>query len=264
MFGWITGPLKRHFSKDRKFYKIANDIFGVNPNNIELYKLALLHRSASVFMDDGTPLNNERLEYLGDAILEAIVSDFLFCKYPTADEGTLTRRRSKIVSRQSLNHISMQIGLDKHIIQHVNGSFIQKHINGDALEAMIGALYLDQGFNRVNRIIIGRILEKYLDIEEVLTEETDYKSRLIEWSQKNHQTLTFKTFHSKAYTATHPVFECQIYIDDMEMGRGTGDSKKEAEQNASSCVSRIMTDEVGDYILDSLDSMVQEYKKQKR
>ncbi len=254
MFDWITGPLKRCFSKDREFYKIANDIFGVNPNNIELYKLALLHRSASVFMDDGTPLNNERLEYLGDAVLEAIVSDYLFCRYPKADEGMLTRRRSKIVGRHTMNYISVRIGLDKHIICHTNG-MVQKHINGNALEAIIGALYLDQGYDKVNRIMINRIFEKYLDIDEILAEETDYKSRLIEWSQKSHQVLRFNTMRGKGYTKTHPVFECRICIDGMEVSHGVGDSKKEAEQRASMAVSHFMADEVGDFILDSLDSI---------
>lgn len=260
MLELITGPLKRRFSKDREFYKIANDIFGVTPNNIELYKLALLHRSASVFMSDGTPLNNERLEYLGDAVLETIVSDFLFCRYPKADEGVLTRRRSKIVSRNTLNQISTQMGLDRHVICHTSGVVVQKHINGNALEAMIGAMYLDQGYNTVNRIVINRIFEKYLDIDEVLAEETDYKSRLIEWSQKSRQTLHFDTVRGAGYTKTHPVFECRICIDGMELSRGVGDSKKEAEQRASMAVSQIMADEVGDYILDSLDSMIGEYK----
>ena len=264
MFQWITAPLKRRFSKDREFYKIANDIFGVNPNNIELYKLALVHRSASVFMDDGTPLNNERLEYLGDAVLEAIVSDYLFCRYPKADEGVLTRRRSKIVSRNTMNHISEQIGLDRFVICHTSGAVVQKHINGNALEAMIGALYLDQGYDKVNRIVINRIFEKHLDMEEVLAEETDYKSRLIEWSQKSHQTLRFDTTHGEGYTKTHPVFECRICIDGMEVSCGVGDSKKEAEQSASMAVSKIMVDEVGDYILDSLDSMAADNKKQGR
>ncbi len=263
MLGFITGPLKRLFSKDRDFYKIAKDIFGVNPNNIELYKLALLHRSASVFMDDGTPLNNERLEYLGDAVLEAIVSDYLFCKYPKADEGVLTRRRSKIVNRQTMNRISVSIGLDKHVISHMNGVSVQKYINGNAMEAMIGALYLDQGFDRVNRIIINRILGRHLDIDELIAEETDHKSRLIEWCQKSHQALDFNTARAPEYTTTHPVFECRISIDGMEVSRGVGDSKKEAEQNASMAVSRITTDEVGEYILDRLDSFLDGKKSER-
>ena len=117
------------------------------PNNIELYKLALIHRSASLFLEDGTPINNERLEFLGDAVIEAIVSDYLFIEFPEHDEGFLTQLRSRIVSRSTLNALGIRLGLDKHIIVQGGGNFAQKHLYGDALEAMMGAIYLDKGYD---------------------------------------------------------------------------------------------------------------------
>ena len=171
MFGFVLKLFKKRFGADRHYYQILDEIFGIYPNNIELYKLALIHRSASLFLADGTPMNNERLEFLGDAVLEAIVSDYLFIEFPGKPEGFLTQMRSKIVSRSSLNDLCMRIGLADHIISQSGGSFIQKHIYGDALEAMIGAIYLDKGYDYVNRLIINDILAKYLNIDNVTETE---------------------------------------------------------------------------------------------
>ncbi len=251
--GRILISLKRRFSRDREYYVIVDDIFGIYPRNIELYKLALLHRSASVELEDGTHLNNERLEFLGDAILEAVVSDYLFIEFPRADEGVLTRLRSKIVSRQTLNSLANSIGLDRHVIQHTNGSIVQKHIHGDALEAMIGAMYLDKGYDRVNELLINRVFRRHLDLDEIISSETDYKSRLIEWCQKSRQSVHFATGHDQEYTTQRPVFRSVVMIDGIEVGHGTGETKKEAEQNASHAVSDALSDEIGDYILSSID-----------
>jgi ribonuclease-3 len=240
---------------DREFYQLVRSVFGVRARNIELYKLALLHRSASVELADGTHLNNERLEFLGDAILEAVVSDFLFIEFPGDDEGGLTRLRSKIVSRQTLNSLAHSLGIDRHVIQHTNGSVIQKHIHGDALEALIGAMYLDKGYNRVNKILINRVFRRHLDLEELIASETDYKSRLIELCQKSRQSLHFTTGHAEEYTSKHPVFRSVITIDSIEVGHGTGDTKKEAEQNASRAVSEALSDEAGDLFLDNIDKV---------
>ena len=144
MFDFLLRPIRRRFGKDRAFYVAIDDMFGFIPNNIELFKLALVHKSASVELEDGSHINNERLEFLGDAVIESITSDFLFIEFPDRDEGFMTQIRSKIVSRQSLNRIASDIGLDKHVISHAAGNVTQKHIYGDAFEAMIGAIYLDQ------------------------------------------------------------------------------------------------------------------------
>ena len=160
MFDFILRPIRRNFGRDKLYYRIVDDIFGIIPNNIELYKLALIHKSASVEYG-GRSINNERLEFLGDAVIEAITSDYLFIEYPEYNEGELTKLRSKLVSRQSLNSIACKIGLDKHIICCRSVGLTQKHIFGDAFEAMMGAIYLDQGYNFTNRLLINDIYNKY-------------------------------------------------------------------------------------------------------
>ncbi len=224
---------KRRASGDRKYYALLKALFGFTPHNIELYKLALVHRSASVVLDDGTPINNERLEFLGDAILESIVSDFLFIEFPNKNEGFLTQMRSKIVSRVSLNEIALHIGLDKHIIVQYSNNHIQKHLYGDALEAMIGAMYLDKGYDFVNRLVINNILRKNVNLHKMMQEENDYKSRLIEWCQKHRSELIFSTHPSPRSNDHHPSFVCTTAVDGLALGEGEGASKKEAEQMAA-------------------------------
>ena len=193
---------KLHHSRDKAYYKALDEIFGVCPNNIELYKLALIHRSASLFLDDGTPINNERLEFLGDAVLESIVSD-------------------------------VRIGLDRHIITQGNYSSQQKNLYGDALEAMVGALYLDKGYDFTNRLIINHLLNRYIDLVDMTEQETDFKSRLIEWSQKNKRALSFDTVPSPLYTQKIPHFHTSVSIDGQPAGTGEGHSKKSSEQKAA-------------------------------
>ncbi len=239
--------------RDKKFRAIVRGIFGIRPRNIELYKLALMHRSASITLDDGTCLNNERLEFLGDAILEAIVSDYLFIEFPRASEGDLTRLRAKIVSRNTLNSIAEAIGLDRHIIRHSAGPSQQKHIHGDALEAIIGALYLDQGYNRTINAVIGRLLLQQIDLDEIVSAETDHKSRLIESCQKNRQSVQFSTCHDLEYTSTHPLFRSTVIIDGIEVGHGIGETKKEAEQHAAQTISSVLHSTTSDQFLENID-----------
>jgi len=224
---------KLHHSRDKAYYKALDGIFGVCPNNIELYKLALIHRSASLFLDDGTPINNERLEFLGDAVLESIVSDYLFIEFPEQNEGFLTKLRSRIVSRASLNKLAVRIGLDRHIITQGNYSSQQKNLYGDALEAMVGALYLDKGYDFTNRLIINHLLNRYIDLVDMTEQETDFKSRLIEWSQKNKRALSFDTVPSPLYTQKIPHFHTSVSIDGQPTGTGEGHSKKSSEQKAA-------------------------------
>mgnify|MGYP003302778083 CR=1 FL=1 len=168
---------------DREYYRAFRRIFGTTPDNIELYKLALVHRSASVKVE-GRSINNERLEYLGDAVLETIISDYLFIEYPNESEGFLTKTRSKIVSRQSLNGLAVKLGLDRMVIYNTTGNFAQKHLFGDCFEALMGALYLDKGYNKVNRIVINDLLPRHIDLEDLSQAENDHKSRLIEWVRR--------------------------------------------------------------------------------
>ena len=225
---------RKDYRRNRRYYALLKEIFGLVPNNIELYKLALIHRSASFYAGESrSPVNNERLEYLGDAVLEAIVSDYLFIEFPGKNEGFLTQIRSKIVSRASLNEIAVRIGLDKHVIVQYSSNHIQKHLYGDALEAMIGAIYLDKGYNFTNRLVINNILDRHLNLDKVSQVETDFKSRLIEWGQKHRLKVIFDTMPSKYHTDHAPEFLCRVLVGGEPLGLGEGSSKKEAEQQAA-------------------------------
>lgn len=255
MIDFLLRPWRRNFGRDKAYYRIVDDMFGFIPHNIELYKLALIHKSASLVLEDGRSINNERLEYLGDAVIEAVTSDYIFIEYPDRDEGFMTKLRSKIVSRQSLNALAVKIGLDTHVISNGGAGIAQKHIHGDAFEAMMGAIYLDQGYEFVNRLLINNIYYRYLDLEELTESENDFKSRLIEWCQKNHHKVAFRTEHDKEYAANHPVFYCKVLVDGMEIGHGVAESKKEAEQHAAFSVSQYMTDEQCASLLDRVDRL---------
>lgn len=255
MIDFLLRPFRRNFGKDKAFYAAIDDMFGFIPNNIELYKLALIHKSASVVLENGQHINNERLEFLGDAVLESVSSDYLFIEFPDKNEGFLTQLRSKMVSRQTLNEVAKRIGLDDYVITHSSNNLSQKHIYGDAFEAMMGAIYLDQGYDFVNRLLINRIFVDYIKVGSLLESETDFKSRLIEWCQKNHHTIYFATSHDKTYSSTHPFFYSKVLIDNMEVGYGAGDSKKEAEQRAAHSVSQGLNDDDCAKLLDKLDNI---------
>ena len=255
MLDFLLRPFRRNYGPDKMFYRAVDDMFGFIPNNIELYKLALIHKSASIVLEDGQHINNERLEFLGDAVIESVTSDYLFIEFPDKSEGFLTQLRSKMVSRQSLNGVAKLIGLDEHVITTSSNSASQKHIYGDAFEAMMGAIYLDQGYNFVNRLLINKIFAKYLKLDTLLEAEVDFKSRLIEWCQKNHHTIEFVTENDKTYSTAHPFFYSKVLIDGMEVGYGAGESKKEAEQRACYSVSQGFNDNDCDKLMDKLDGL---------
>ncbi|MFI3292929.1 MAG: ribonuclease III [Rikenellaceae bacterium] len=251
MVNFIRRYIRRNYGEDRVYYSMVDDIWGFVPHNIELYKLALIHKSASLVLEDGTHINNERLEYLGDAIIEAVTSDYLYIELPNHNEGSLTQLRSKIVSRQSLNRIAKAMGLDAYVIS--NGNFAQKHLLGDAFEAAIGAIYLDMGYDFVNRLLINKIYLDYINLEDIMLSETDFKSRLIEWAQKEHHSIEFVTSHDVYSTSRRPLFYSKVIVAGVEVGHGVGDSKKEAEQRAAQSVSQGVPDEVSDDLLDKID-----------
>lgn len=259
MFDFILRPIRRRFGKDRAFYVAIDEMFGFIPHNIELYKLALIHKSASIELEDGRHINNERLEFLGDAVIESITSDYLFIEFPEKDEGFMTQLRSKIVSRQSLNRIASKLGLDNYVISNAVGNTTQKHIFGDAFEAMMGAIYLDQGYDFANRLLINKIFKLHLSIDDILRSETDFKSRLIEWCQKNHYTIEFRTDSDHASSASRPMFHSTVFVDGIAVGHGVGDSKKQAEQNAAFSVSQDSTASINDEnsarMLDTIDRL---------
>ena len=254
MIDFILRPIRRNFGRNKSYYRLIDDMFGFIPNNIELYKLALVHKSASIDLG-GHSINNERLEFLGDAVIESITSDYLFIEYPDYDEGKLTKLRSKLVSRQSLNAIACKLGLDKQIVCCRSINATQKHVYGDAFEAMMGAIYLDQGYNFANRLLINKIYSTNLSLEEVDETETDFKSRLIEWGQKNHHAVVFRTKGTPTGAGGSRSFHCTVLVDNLEVGHGIGSSKKEAEQKAAQSATYEPSDEEIARMLDRLDKM---------
>ena len=188
----FRGLIRSKFSANQQLFRSIRNIFGFYPNNIFIYKLALRHKSATKKKVNGLKINNERLEYLGDAILGAVVADYLFRQFPYKNEGFLTEMRSKIVSRNSLNKLSLKLGLEKLILSDADPNYRPKSAGGDAFEAMIGAIYLDKGYYFAKRTIINRILNLHFDLEDLIDTEISYKSRIIEWAQKEKKDLSFK------------------------------------------------------------------------
>ncbi len=223
---------KVHFSKDKKLYQSINNILGFYPGNIFLYKLAFLHKSASQDTKKGVKVSNERLEYLGDTILSTIVADFLFKKYPFNDEGFLTEMRSKIVSRANLNKLSQKIGLNHLIQKDKESNNHYRSIEGDTFEALIGAVYLDKGFDFTYRVVIKRIIQVHMDIDELQHKEWNYKSKLIDWGQKEKKPVGFNVVEvvGSGYMKQYIV---EVLIENVPVAKGQDYSIKSAEQQAA-------------------------------
>ena len=184
-------------------------------------------------MPDGKKVNNERLEYLGDAVLDAILSDYLFGKFPDASEGFMTKIRSRIVNREILGQLAISLGIHKILISNINSVQPTKNLYGDALEALIGATFLDKGFNKTKKLFIRNVLNKYLDLNVIIKTDTDYKSLVFEWVQKHRSNLVFTYNEEYDFNHKKSVFSTTLIIDKEELGEGHGSSKKEAEQEAA-------------------------------
>ena len=236
MIRQIIQSIRLYLNRNGKFYGLSISQIGFVPNNKSLYRLALLHKSASKMTSKGVVLNYERLEFLGDAVLGAIVAELLYKFFPKKDEGFLTRVRSKVVSRESLNELAINIGLDKAVVAKSDISR-NKHIYGDVFEAFIGAMFLDQGFVNTKRFIEKFIFPNFFDIKDLVTIDTNYKSRLIEWGQKNKVDIHFQT---DEVARGRRKFCCTVMLSEEEKGKGEGTSKKEAEQNAAKIVIDIL------------------------
>ena len=221
------------FRKDRESYLCFYRILGFYPRNIQLYEQALLHKSTSVRSDKGRPLNNERLEFLGDAILDAIVGDIVYKRFEGKREGFLTNTRSKIVQRETLNKLAVEIGLDKLIKYSTRSSSHNSYMYGNAFEAFIGAIYLDQGYERCKLFMEQRIINRYIDLDKISRKEVNFKSKLIEWSQKNKMEVSFELIEQFLDHDSNPVFQTEVRIEGLPAGTGTGYSKKESQQNAA-------------------------------
>ncbi len=208
-------------------------VLGFYPDRIDLYREAMTHRSSSIRSKRGRWVNNERLEFLGDAILDAIVADILYKKFEHKKEGFLTSTRSRIVQRETLNKLAVELGLDKLIVSSTRNLAHNTNIYGDALEAVIGAIYLDQGYRVAKKFVYETMIKQHLNIENVLKSEVDFKSRLIEWGQKNKVEVCFELTDSSYDDQNNPVFISCVKVAGVEVGSGRGYSKKESHQMAA-------------------------------
>lgn len=227
--------MKLLVQRDKEFRSALYDIMGFYPHNVELYRIAFAHKSQE-YKSKKTgdrPLNNERLEFLGDAVLETVVSDIVYHHFKNKREGFLTNTRSKIVSRESLGKLAKDLGIDRLIQSHTNSKAHNSFLAGNAFEALMGAIYLDRGFDYAFRFIELRIMGSVLDLEGVAHKEVNFKSKLLEWSQKNRIRIDFKDKQQSASSSSTPTFFTTIILEGLFAGDGKGFSKKEAHQNAS-------------------------------
>lgn len=233
MFSNITDKIRLLFRKDKEPYLCFYKMLGFYPRNIEIYQQALLHKSSSIKSGKGRLLNNERLEFLGDAILDAVVADIVYKKFEGKREGFLTNTRSKIVQRETLNRVAVQIGLDKLIKYTTKQSSHNSYMCGNAFEALIGAIYLDRGYRACKKFMEERIINQYLNLEKISRKEVNFKSKLIEWSQKNKFNIEFNLTGQSVDEAQNPIFETQVTVENIAAGTGKGYSKKESQQEAA-------------------------------
>lgn len=228
----IRNKIKLLFSAEKELYSSLKKLTGCCPNHIELYQIALTHKSQSV-RQKGRSLNNERLEFLGDAVLETVVSDIVFRHFPKKSEGFLTNLRSRIVRRESLNKVAESIGLNQYISASNNSTSHNSYLGGNALEALIGAIYLDLGFRACQRFVVHKVLPVLGSLEQISEEEVNFKSKLVEWCQKNHVKLEYTLKQREGTDDNAPLFVSKVLLENSMAGSGTGYSKKEAHQNAS-------------------------------
>ncbi|MEP0987817.1 ribonuclease III [Ekhidna sp.] len=223
----LSGRLLNSFKSEKNLRQSFRLITGRTPINLALYKQAMRHSSVASVNDQGIKNSYERLEYLGDAILGMIIAEYLYRSYPFKEEGFLTEIRAKIVNRESLNRLGQKIGL-KELVQYNQGSRAHRSVYGDCMEALIGAVYLDHGFPYCKSFIIKKLIKPHYDLEELISKTTNFKSRLLEWSQKENKELRFEII-----SEADRKFTAQVFLNDTPMAKGFGFSKKKAEQDAA-------------------------------
>lgn len=232
----LSGFTLRYSKKDKRLFSAIKTIIGKRPFNLSIYKLAFQHSSvAKEEKSRGVKLSNERLEYLGDAVLGMAVAEFLFKKFPYKDEGFLTDIRARIVNRESLNQLARKIGLGE-LVEYDDkkkSAFSYKSLYGDALEAFIGAIYLDRGYNFCKSFILKKLLGPHIDLEKVVMTNPNFKSKVIEWAQKSNKEVTFEIIEQKSGNRNYKEFTAQLLVDNKPICTGTGYNKKKAEQDAA-------------------------------
>lgn len=218
-------------NQDKALKTFLRSTFGCKPKNLSIYRLALIHKSFLYKGNKGFRMNNERLEYLGDTVLSTIVGDYLFKKYPYQGEGFLTEMRSKIVGRSSLNKLAQKIGLTEHISYAKDGGHYLS-MNGDAFEAIVGAIYLDKGYSFTYKVITQKIFALYLDIDALETSDWNFKSKLIDWGQKTKHKVSYQVIDTQEYH-NRKQYTVQVLIDQEPQETALDFSIKAAEQLAS-------------------------------
>jgi ribonuclease-3 len=225
--------------KDKKLRRSIKNLTGFYPYNLEVYKLSMQHRSIARQNEKGFKESNERLEYLGDALLGAVIAEFLFKKYPLRDEGFLTEIRSRIVSRDSLNSVARRMGISDIVEYTLNkkNKLSYKSIYGDTLEALIGAIYLDKGYRTTRRFIIKKVLWQHFDLEKIINVNPNHKSKIIEWAHRFNKDIRFEITELKGNSHNRE-FQAELIVEGESVAKGNGYSKKKAEQDAAqkSCV----------------------------
>ena len=224
--------IRNIFSKDKKFIFSLRNLLGFFPGNMSVYHLAFRHRSAASEHQSGIKLSNERLEYLGDAVLGAVIAELLFKKYPFREEGFLTEMRSKIVNREHLGKLAMKLGIDQFMLMSIDPAAKNRSAYGDAFEALIGAVYIDKGYDATRKLIINRFVKHHIDLEEIENQDTNFKSRLINWAQRERKAIDFE-FLEEIDNGGKKLLRVRVLVDGNEMARGEDFSKKRAEQIAA-------------------------------
>ena len=225
--------IKLSFRKEKELYLSLYKILGFYPHDISYYKMALMHKSIMHRNSKGKPVNNERLEFLGDAVLDAVVGDIVYQHFPGKREGFLTNTRSKLVQRDTLNKLAQEMGINQLILSNGHSSSHNSYMGGNAFEALVGAVYLDRGYDACMFFMQKRILAQMINIDKVAYKEVNFKSKLIEWSQKNRVKLDFVMLDQQKDKNGSPIFTYQVIIEGVEGGTGKGYSKKESQQLAS-------------------------------
>ena len=230
----IIDRIRLPFRQEKELFSSLYEVMGFYPHDISYYKQALMHKSIGRRNEKGKPLSNERLEFLGDALLDAVVGHIVYDHFPGKREGFLTNTRSKLVSRDTLGKLAEEMGLKRLIVSSGQNNSHNSYMAGNAFEALVGAIYLDQGYDGVMRFMKKRILAQLINIDKVAYKEVNFKSKLLEWSQKNRVRMEYKMKKQETDKETgSPVFRFQVYIEGVPGESGKGFSKKEAQQLAS-------------------------------
>ena len=230
---FIRKIITSHSKEDEEFLYVLKKIIGFSPKNLHYYKKAFIHRSTKELdKDTGNPHNYERLEFLGDAMLGAVIAAYLFKEVPSGDEGYLTQMRSKIVSREHLNELGRDLGLLHFVKSSIHSSKFGDNIHGNIFEALVGAIYLDRGYKYCNKFIEKRVIVPYVDVPKLEGKITSYKSLFIEWCQKQKKHFVFEVYEDTGNdTIKH--FSVKLILDGKLIAKGRATSKKKAEETAS-------------------------------